>query len=147
MQDPDGNLTIGSFARLAGVNVETLRYYQRRGLLPQPERPYGGIRRYGADDVARVKFVKSAQNIGFTLDEVSSLLQLQDGTHCGEARRIAEQKLTDITQRMTDLARIEQALSSLVAQCRTTRGKVSCPLIAALQAPVQTRGGRTRPRD
>lgn len=137
MQSPEVNLTIGAFAKSAGVNVETIRFYQRRALLPEPERPYGGIRRYGSADVARVKFVKTAQNIGFTLDEVASLLRLEDGTHCSEAREIAEHKLTDVRQRMVDLKRIERALSDMVAQCQTTRGTVSCPLIAALQAPTQ----------
>lgn len=140
MQNPSENLTIGAFAGLAGVGVETIRFYQRRGLLPEPERPYGGIRRYGTVDVGRVKFVKAAQNIGFTLDEVASLLQLEDGTHCGAARAIAEHKLVDVRQRMTDLRRIERALSGLVARCHTARGTVSCPLIASLQAPVQRCG-------
>lgn len=141
------NLTIGAFAKSAGVNVETIRFYQRRALLPEPERPYGGIRRYGSADVARVKFVKTAQNIGFTLDEVASLLQLQDGAHCGEARKIAEHKLSDVRQRMADLERIERALSQLVAQCQTIRGRVSCPLIAALQPPIQARRVRSQRRD
>ena len=144
MQGPAENLTIGAFASLAGVNVETIRVYQRRGLLPEPERPRGSIRRYGAADVERVKFVKAAQNIGFTLDEVASLLKLQDGTHCGEAREIAEHKLFDVRQRVSDLKRIERALSELVAHCHSARGTVSCPLIASLQAPRQGRRGVTR---
>jgi MerR family mercuric resistance operon transcriptional regulator len=65
--------------------VETIRFYQLKGLLPQPKRPYGSIRRYGQADVARVKFVKSAQRLGFSLDEVGQLLKLEDGTHCSEA--------------------------------------------------------------
>jgi len=72
-------LTIGALAKAAGVNVETIRFYQRKRLLSEPERPLGGIRRYGSADVARVKFVKSAQRLGFSLDEVGQLLTLEDG--------------------------------------------------------------------
>ncbi len=86
------SLTIGAFAKAAGVNVETIRFYQRKGLLPEPDKPYGSIRRYGEADVARVRFVKSAQRLGFSLDEVAGLLRLDDGAHCDEARVLAEQK-------------------------------------------------------
>ena len=126
-------LTIGAVAKAAGVNVETVRFYQRRALLPEPERPYGGIRRYEAEDVARVKFVKAAQRLGFSLDEVAGLLQLDDGTHCDEARQLAEVKLADVRKKLKDLRRIESALASLVRDCCTSRGTVSCPLIATLQ--------------
>lgn len=70
------NLTIGVFAKAAGVNVETIRFYQRKGLLPEPDKPYGSIRRYGEADVTRVRFVKSAQRLGFSLDEIAELLRL-----------------------------------------------------------------------
>ena len=136
MQNPSENLTIGAFAGLAGVGVETIRFYQRRGLLPEPERPYGGIRRYGTVDVGRVKFVKAAQNIGFTLDEVASLLQLEDGTKCAQARNIAEHKLADVRHRLANLQRMEIALTDLVKRCAAGRGKVTCPLIASLQDAV-----------
>ncbi len=79
------NLTIGVFAKAARVNVETIRFYQRKGLLPEPDKPYGSIRRYGEADVTRVRFVKSAQRLGFSLDEIAELLRLEDGTHCEEA--------------------------------------------------------------
>ena len=126
-------LTIGAFAQRAGVNVETIRFYQRKGLLPEPDKPYGSIRRYGDADVARVRFVKSAQRLGFSLDEVTGLLTLDDGTHCSDARRLAEKKLADVRGRLADLHRIESVLVSLVRDCGATRGTVSCPLIAALQ--------------
>lgn len=126
-------LTIGALAAQADVNVETIRFYQRRGLLAEPERPLGSVRRYGPDDVARVRFIKSAQRIGFSLDEVAQLLQLEDGTGCGQAREIATHRLLDVRQRLADLQRIETALSALVARCAGARGRVACPLIAALQ--------------
>jgi MerR family mercuric resistance operon transcriptional regulator len=126
-------LTISGLAHEAGVNVETIRFYQRRGLLTEPDKPLGGIRRYAQTDVARVLFIKAAQRIGFTLDEIAQLLQLDDGTHCSEARTIAERKLADVRARLADLQRIEAALTQLVGRCKAGRGKISCPLIASLQ--------------
>ncbi|MDP1529252.1 MAG: Hg(II)-responsive transcriptional regulator [Rhodoferax sp.] len=128
--------TIGALARAAGVNVETIRFYQRRGLLTEPDKPLGGIRRYGETDVERVLFIKAAQRIGFTLDEIAQLLKLDDGAHCSEARAIAELKLADVRKRLADLQRMEAALTQLVGRCAARRGKVSCPLIAALQPPL-----------
>lgn len=125
-------LTIGAFATAAEVNVETIRFYQRKGLLPQPRRTYGAIRRYGATDVARVKFVKSAQRLGFSLEEVAGLLILDDGTRCVDARVLAEQKLANVRAKLDDLRRMESVLAQLVKRCRAERGSVSCPLIAAL---------------
>ena len=126
------NLTIGAFASAAGVNVETIRFYQRKGLLPEPNKPYGSIRRYGEADVARVWFVKSAQRLGFSLDEIAELLRLEDGTHCDEASHLAEHKLKDVREKLADLKRMETALSQLVHACHTRKGNVSCPLIASL---------------
>ncbi|SVK34555.1 Hg(II)-responsive transcriptional regulator [Klebsiella pneumoniae] len=116
------NLTIGVFAKAAGVNVETIRFYQRKGLLPEPDKPYGSIRRYGEADVTRVRFVKSAQRLGFSLDEIAELLRLE-----------AEHKLKDVREKMADLARMEAVLSELVCACHARKGNVSCPLIASLQ--------------
>ena len=113
--------------------METIRFYQRKGLLPEPDKPYGGIRRYGPADVARVRFVKSAQRLGFTLDEVADLLRLEDGTHCHDASSLAEHKLSDIRARLADLARMESVLSQLVCACHASKGTISCPLIASLQ--------------
>ncbi len=125
-------LTIGEFAASADVNVETIRFYQRKGLLAEPERPYGSIRRYGAAEVSRVRFVKSAQRLGFSLDEIAELLRLEDGAHCREARNLAERKLIDVREKLNDLQRMESVLSTLVESCRSVRGNVSCPLISAL---------------
>ncbi len=126
------SLTIGAFATAAGVNVESIRYYQRRGLLVEPKKALGGIRRYGDADIERVRFVKTAQRLGFTLDEVALLLKLEDGTHCSEAAVIAQHKLVEVRSRLADLSRMEAVLAQLVARCRTRRGNVSCPLIASL---------------
>ncbi len=126
------NLTIGGFAKSSGVNVETIRFYQRKGLLPEPNKPYGSIRRYGEADVARVSFVRSAQRLGFSLDEIAELLRLEDGTHCDEASHLAEHKLKDVREKLADLKRMETVLSGLVHACHTRKGNVSCPLIASL---------------
>ncbi len=133
MTDRTPELTIGALARQAGVHVETIRFYQRKGLLPEPAKPHGGIRRYGGAEVARVRFVKSAQRLGFSLDEVMGLLTLQDGTDCDAARRLAEHKLADVRAKLAELRRIEAALAALVRDCCAAQGRVSCPVIAALQ--------------
>ncbi|HMN57653.1 MAG TPA: Hg(II)-responsive transcriptional regulator [Ottowia sp.] len=134
MSEPPETLTIGVLADAAGVNVETIRFYQRKGLMQEPDRPLGGIRRYGGPDLARVRFIKSAQRLGFSLDEIADLLKLEDGSHCTEAREQAERKLADVRDRLADLRRIEVALQGLVVRCCATSGQVQCPLIAALQA-------------
>lgn len=128
--------TISGLAQQAGVHVETIRFYQRRGLLVAPEKPLGGIRRYGDPDVARVQFIKRAQRLGFTLGEIVLLLRLDDGAHCAEARVIAVNKRDEVRKRLADLGRIEAALTQLVDRCDARRGKVNCPLIAALQPPI-----------
>lgn len=135
MTKPTRAITIGAPAKAAGVHIETIRFYQRKGLLAEPERPYGGIRHYGEEDVARVRFIKAAQHLGFRLDEIAQLLRLQDGTHCREAVALAEQKLQDVRVRLADLMRMEETLAKLVAECRQREGKISCPLIAALFHP------------
>ena len=132
MHDKTG-ATIGALAETAGVNVETIRFYQRKGLMPEPEKPYGSIRRYGAAELARVRFIKSAQRLGFSLEEIGELLKLEDGARCSEARQLAEQKLVDVRQKLGDLQRIESVLAGLVARCSAVRGRVNCPLIASLQ--------------
>ena len=127
-------LTIGRLAEEAGVNVETIRFYQRKGHLREPERPLGGIRRYGQADVSRVKFIKSAQRLGFSLEETGQLLRLDDGMQCSAAAQLACRHLVDVRARLQDLNRIEAALTKLLKRCARHRGEVACPLIAALHA-------------
>ena len=126
--------TIGALARQAGVNVETIRYYQRRGLVPEPVRPVGGIRSYAPEHVQRLRFIKRAQQLGFSLEEVGELLSLEDGLHCHEVEEIAGQKLATVRDRITQLRSIESSLAALIGQCRNNEGKVRCPLIAALES-------------
>ncbi len=133
MRNEPQTLTIGALADAAAVNVETIRFYQRKGLLPEPERPHGSIRRYSDITLNRVRFIKASQRLGFSLDEVAELLKLEDGTHCGEARSLAEHKLVNVREKLADLQRIETALDQLVARCGSGRGAVKCPLISSLQ--------------
>jgi len=127
-------LSIGRLARSAGVNVETIRYYQRRGLLEQPGKPLGGHRRYAGEAIKRVHFIKRAQQLGFTLEEVNGLLRLEDGQSCRETRLLAEQKLEQIETRIGDLNRMRQTLKDLIAQCAQGKRPRSCPIIATLSA-------------
>ena len=125
-------MTIGQLAAAAGVNVETVRYYQRRELLAQPERPFVGIGRYAPGALTRLRFIKRSQSLGFSLDDVQALLSLDDGRHCTAAKAIGEHKLTEVRQRIQTLQALETALQRLVTQCATSKRKVSCPLIDAL---------------
>ena len=129
-------LSIGSLAKAADVNVETIRYYQRRGLLDEPSKPLGGHRRYATSAAARVRFIKRAQQLVFTLEEIKELLLLQDGQSCREARLLAERKLELIETRIADLSRMRRSLRGLIAQCAEGRRPRSCPIIATLSAAV-----------
>ena len=129
-------LTIGRLAKAAGVNVETIRYYQRRGLLDEPSKPLGGHRRYAASAATRVRFIKRAQQLGFTLEEIRELLLLEDGQNCREARLLAERKLDLIETRIADLSRMRRSLRGLIAQCAEGKRRRSCPIIATLSADV-----------
>ena len=125
-------MTIGTLANMADIHVETIRYYQRRGLVTVPEKPYGGIRRYDDNALARLHFIRSAQWLGFSLDEISELLKLEDGTHCDEARDLAERKLHDVRLRIAGLRQMESTLDDLVIRCRSTGDAQSCPVIHSL---------------
>lgn len=131
MIDTAEKFTIGALAKAADVNVETIRFYQRKGLLPEPEKPYGGIRHYSGAEVARVRFVKSAQRLGFSLDEIAELLALDDGTDCHKARQLAEKKLGEIREKLSLLSHMEATLAEMIGACRARRGKVSCPMISS----------------
>lgn len=132
-------LTIGAFAVAAGVHVETIRYYQRLKLVREPTRDFGRIRHYDETDVARVRFVKAAQRLGFTLKEIAGLLRLEDGARCDEARRLGAEKLVTVREKLGELHRMESALSGLVAACQASSGQVRCPLIGALNMPAAAR--------
>lgn len=125
--------SIGALASAAAVNVETIRFYQRRGLLAEPPGPPGRVRQYGPTHVDRVRFIKTAQRLGFSLADVASLLVLDDGAHCAAARQLAERKLRDVRDKLRDLRRMESALKSAVEVCASARGTVNCPLVDSLR--------------
>jgi MerR family transcriptional regulator, mercuric resistance operon regulatory protein len=124
-------LTIGKLAQSAGVNVETIRYYQRVGLLEEPEKPAYGYRYYPPDTVARIRFIKRAQQLGFTLKEISELLSLGDG-RCTDIQALAEQKRDKIDQQIGDLQAMREVLSNLIEACQSDRSSDHCSVIDAL---------------
>jgi MerR family mercuric resistance operon transcriptional regulator len=133
MAADETGFTIGRLAANAGVNVETVRYYQRIKLMPVPKRTPGhGARRYRNGELRRLRFIKTAQALGFTLEEVADLIKLDDGTRCSEARDIATRKLVVVREHLRDLQNIERTLAGLVRQCESRRGAVRCPLIERL---------------
>ncbi|MEX0943662.1 MAG: Hg(II)-responsive transcriptional regulator [Pseudomonadales bacterium] len=138
MQNEVNSMTIGGLSKAANVHVETIRYYQGRGLLAEPERPPGGIRRYDDHAVARLHFIRSAQWLGFSLAEVGELLKLEDGTHCDEARALAERKLDDVSQKIAGLRRMEATLDDLVERCRCSDDPQRCPIIHSLHGKLHT---------
>ncbi|WP_433726643.1 MerR family transcriptional regulator [Nocardia sp. CA-129566] len=121
-------------ATRAGVSVQTLRYYERRGLLAPPPRLPSGYRAYPADAVAAVRFVKRAQQHGFTLEEIGELLDLADGgpDDCNAARELAERRMTQLAQRIADLQRMQLSLAELVTTCELPRRDRRCPLLHIL---------------
>ena len=128
------SMTIGQVAANADVHVETIRYYQRLGLVAEPPRPLGGIRHYHTATVDRLRFIKRAQQLGFALDEVRSLLALEDGQSCRETRNLAEKKLAVIEARVADLQRMRKLLKSLIDECDAGKRPRACPIIATLSA-------------
>jgi len=129
---PNAGLTIGDVADAAGVGIETIRYYERRGLVPQPGKAAGAYRRYGAGHVDRIRFIKRAQALGFSLDEVESLLELEDGTDRRSIRRIATARREETRRRIADLRRIEGVLAHLLHECEAHAKAHHCPIIAAI---------------
>jgi MerR family mercuric resistance operon transcriptional regulator len=126
------SLTIGTLAKRGGVNVETIRYYQRRGLLEEPSKPTEGFRQYPSESVKRVRFIKRAQGLGFTLEEILGLLALDERKACLETRGIAAHKLELIEQKIADLTKMKKALARLVRACDASSISAPCPIIHLL---------------
>jgi MerR family mercuric resistance operon transcriptional regulator len=124
-------ITIGTLARKAGVNIETIRYYQRRGLLLEPPKPIEGYRLYPLDSIQRILFIKRAQRLGFSLEEIINLLRLGEGS-CNDVKSVAMQKLSLIEDRLSDLGRMRQTLLDLVQRCDSGQNQAGCPLVASL---------------
>ena len=124
-------LTIGRLARAAGVNVETVRYYQRLGLVDEPAKPERGYRHYPVDTLDRIVFIKRAQQLGFRLEEIRELLELGDG-RCADVRTRAEEKRRQIEAQIRDLRAMRATLDELIAACRAGRGDAHCPIVETL---------------
>ena len=127
-------LKIGQLAKQAGVNIETIRYYERRNLIPEPPRLASGYRQYSPDSVARIQFIKRAQGLGFSLTEIADLLTLRvnSDTVCNKVQKQAESKIVDIETRIQMLQRMKTVLSDLVEACRENQPTNECPILTAL---------------
>jgi len=124
-------MKISELAKSAGVNIETIRYYERRKLITQPNKPTLGYRTYSKITLERVLFIKRAKELGFTLGEIANLLLLGEGD-CLSIQEIAQQKLTSVRAKMVDLNRLENVLDHLVTQCKNNSTESSCPIVESL---------------
>jgi MerR family transcriptional regulator, mercuric resistance operon regulatory protein len=126
------SLTISGLAAAAEVSIETVRYYQRRGLLHEPTRPPGGVRRYASADVDQLRFIRRAQAMGFTLEEIRSLLRLRAQDACNATRAFAVSKLHLVDTNIRELQKLREELAQLVAECDANAGESHCPVIERL---------------
>lgn len=140
-----GRIAIGTMSRRTGTNIETIRYYERVGLLPAPARSAGGYRLYGAEHLRRLSFVRRARALGFSLAEVRTLLTLADQRRrpCAEVRVVAAAHLEDVRGKIADLRRMERVLTETVARCDAGSGS-HCPMIDALSTEPASAGRRWR---
>jgi len=127
-------LTIGQLAKKANVNLETIRYYERRGLLPEPPRNKSGHRQYSLEEVKRTEFIKRCQALGFSLKEVSELISLKviPGTTCGDIKARVETKIADVEKRIVDLEKIREALLRMSSKCIGKGPVGQCPILEEL---------------
>ena len=131
-------------AAAANVNIQTLRYYERRGLLPEPGRLASGYRDYGPDSVRTVRFIKRAQQLGFSLEEIAQLLDLADGgpENCDATRALATEKLAELEAKIASLSAMRDALLQLVATCERPRSTRQCPILTAIRDDASEQGPR-----
>jgi MerR family copper efflux transcriptional regulator len=127
-------MTIGRLAKAAGVNIDTIRYYERHGLLPLAPRRDSGYREYGADDVARLSFIRRAKDLGFSLADIGELLSLSADRHTDmhRVKRKAEERLADVERKLRELQRVRRGLKTLIDSCPGHGELASCPIVAAL---------------
>jgi len=139
-----GGLTIGRLAEAAGAHLETVRYYERIGLMPRPNRTAGGHRSYTEEHVRRLRFIRRARDLGFTLDDIRALLELAEPgrTSCGEVQKIAAVHLQSVRAKLADLARMERLLASTVAQC-DGGSSLRCPVLEFLDTSQGDAAGAT----
>lgn len=130
----DPTLSIGDVARLAGVRIDTVRFYEKRGLIPRPDRRPSGYRVFASDTVRQIRFIKRAQELGFTLDEITDLLRLRVShrARCADVMEIAQHKAELIDTKIADLRSMRSALDRLMESCEGTQPAVECPIIESL---------------
>lgn len=128
-----GALKVGKVAQLAHVNIETIRYYERQGLIPPPPRRESGYRNYPKETVDIVNFIKRAQEVGFSLKEIANLISLRTGsdTTCGDIKRLSESKILEIEGKIQSLNRMKDELVKLVSECQENRQVHECPVLLA----------------
>ena len=128
-------MTIGQVARMAGVGVETIRFYEREGLVSEPARLESGYRQYNPDVVRRIRFIRHAKDLGFTLREIRDLLKLRvnPDCNCDDVLQITQRKLADVERRINDLQRIQAVLSKLAEDCRSRQSTDACPILASME--------------
>jgi len=128
-------LTIGSVAKEAHVNIDTVRYYERQALIPRAERKESGYRIFTEDIIARIKFIKRAQELGFTLREIKELLNLRVSKNktCHDVKQRAEEKIADIENKVNELRKMQNALTILADQCHGNGPTSTCPILDALE--------------
>jgi Hg(II)-responsive transcriptional regulator len=129
-------LKIGQLARVANVNIDTIRYYERQGLLPEPIRQDSGYRQYSQDDVKQLRFIKRAQKLGFSLREIKELLALRvdSDTVCQDVQRRSTAKVEDIEQKIASLRQIQHALEELMARCTAEESADACVFLQILDS-------------
>ncbi|MDX8378611.1 MAG: MerR family transcriptional regulator [Gallionella sp.] len=132
IDDSATGMTIGQLAAIVGVNVETIRYYQREKLLPTPKRILGSIRRYSEKELHCLQFIKRAQAIGFSLAEITLLIHLAEEEHCLDTQALAEKKLVVIRQKLADFLSIKSTLEKLISACKKGGDGCRCPIIDSL---------------
>jgi len=143
MNREDQPLTRGELAKRGGVNIETIRYYERRGLLPKPPRSAAGYRLFSLDDDRRVRFIKRAQELGFSLKEIEELLALQNEPHTTRAvvRKRAEAKIADIEKKLCDLQAMKESLERLTATCSGRGSLCGCPILESFDSTKENHNG------
>ena len=130
-------MTIGQLADAAGVNVETIRYYQRRGLMEVPSRPLGGQRKYNDESLRRIAFIRRAQDLGFTLEEITGLIAMARNGDCRDGGEAAKRKYEELGSRLAELERMRGELARLVGRCEERRFRGACPVIRYLEGDAE----------
>jgi len=127
-------MKIGQLSQQSGVSVDTIRYYERRGLIPAATRTASGYRHYSERDVSRLQFIVHSKDLGFTLEEIAQLLALRsNGRNCAEIRAVAKAKAAEIATRITQLARMQAVLENLADQCANKTDSDPCPILKSLE--------------